>query len=134
MSAYDEFLKRQRFSIQAPFNFVSVDRSRVERDGQLIDDLEYLKAASNIHNNHIFHEEMALLSAELANEINKDTYDATVLALAFIRRLVGRFEDLNSRLEDLQKSPEKDEEETSTNDQPFSSVSDALEYSSDLQV
>lgn len=134
MSKYDEFLKHPTFSIQAPFNFATEDRSRVEREGQLIDDLEYLKAASSIYHNHIFHEEMALLSAELANEISKETFDATVLALAYIRRLIGRFEDLSKRLDDLEKPPEKELDDEIENNQTFSSVSDALECSTDLQV
>lgn len=129
---YDEMRNEGVFTVSAPFNFVLKDPSIVINDeGAEVWDRSYLEAASRIYQNNVFHQEMALLSGDLANSITKDSFDAVTKALRYVKDLSTRFEMLHNKLIELDAAAKADRESVQKSS---SDISGSLEFPVDLQV
>ena len=129
---YEEMRNEGVFTVSAPFNFVLKDPSIVINDeGAEVWDRSYLEAASRIYQNNVFHQEMALLSGDLANSITKDSFDAVTKALRYVKDLSPRFEMLHNKLIELDAAAKADRESVQKSS---SDISGSLEFPVDLQV
>ena len=129
---YEEMRNEGVFTVSAPFNFVLKDPSIVINDeGAEVWDRSYLEAASRIYQNNVFHQEMALLSGDLANSITKDSFDAVTKALRYVKDLSTRFEMLHNELIELDAAAKADRESVQKSS---SDISGSLEFPVDLQV
>jgi len=129
---YEEMRNEGVFTVSAPFNFVLKDPSIVINDeGAEVWDRSYLEAASRIYQNNVFHQEMALLSGDLANSITKDSFDAVTKALRYVKDLSTRFEMLHNKLIELDAAAKADRESVQKSS---SDISGSLEFPVDLQV
>jgi len=128
---YEEYRSEGEFTLAAPFNFILKDPGRKEVDGKEVWDKSYQQAASNIYLNNVFHREMALLSAELANQLTKENFDAITKALWYVKQLSTRFESLHAKLVELENEAIADRESVQKSS---SDISGSLEYSVDFQV
>ena len=129
---YEEMRNEGVFTVSAPFNFVLKDPSIVINDeGAEVWDRSYLEAASRIYQNNVFHQEMALLSGDLANSITKDSFDAVTKALRYVKDLSTRFAMLHNKLIELDAAAKADRESVQKSS---SDISGSLEFPVDLQV
>lgn len=129
---YEELRSEGVFTVSAPFNFILKDPSRViNDDGAEVWDQSYLEAASRIYQNKTFHQEMALLSGDLANSITKENFDAVTRALGYIKDLSSRFEMLHNKLIEIETVAKADRESVQKSS---SDISGSLEFPVDLQV
>lgn len=130
---YEKLLRGASFDVGAPFAFsVKDDLMREDENGNEVEDREYLKAASLVHTNGVFHKEAALFSATLANNITKETFDATVLALAYVKEFVVRFEQLHAKLLE-EESPQQPADTQSIVDNSLDTTNSSVVFNMDFQ-